>query len=92
LKKREADFENTLDVRAEINALDIVDRNAVLPDGLRHRALTSSPSRTIMMQSAQNGICMSAFGLSLFVAMGVAMVAMVVVVSTCLLRPSGKGY
>jgi len=91
LKKREADYENVLDVRAEINALDIVDRNAVLPESLRHRALASSPSRTIMMQ-AQNGICMSAFGLSLFVAMGVAMVAMVVVVSTCLLRPAGKGY
>jgi hypothetical protein len=92
LKKREAGYENTLDVRTEFNALDIVDRKAVLPESLRHRAILNQPdgSPSIVLQAARDGICMSTFGLSLFIAMGVAMVAVVVVLSTCFLRSENK--
>uniref|UniRef100_A0A915ERN2 ZP domain-containing protein n=1 Tax=Ditylenchus dipsaci TaxID=166011 RepID=A0A915ERN2_9BILA len=77
LKKREANFDaNTLDVRTEFNALDISDRNAVLPSDLRHRMV--SPYGGAIMQSAQNGICMSTFGLFLSVSMGVAIVTAMV--------------
>ncbi|KAI1720061.1 zona pellucida-like domain-containing protein [Ditylenchus destructor] len=88
LKKREANFENTLDVRAELSALDIMDKNAVLPDSLRYRQLAGSPS--ISLQAAQNGVCMSMFGLSLFVAMGVTIVAAIAILSACVLRPQNK--
>ncbi|KAI1727671.1 zona pellucida-like domain-containing protein [Ditylenchus destructor] len=88
LKKREANFENTLDVRAELSALDIMDKNAVLPDSLRYRQLAGTPS--ISLQAAQNGVCMSMFGLSLFVAMGVTIVAAIAILSACVLRPQNK--
>ncbi|KAH7713928.1 CUT-1 protein [Aphelenchoides avenae] len=83
LKKREADFENTMDVRAEFNALDISDKDAALPAGLRHRA-----QHQIGMMPAQEGICMSPFGLSLFLIAGVGFMAVVVAALTCTLRPS----
>jgi len=89
LKKRQADFDNTMDVRTEISALDISDKNPVLPAELRQRAQYSPQ---IILQSARDGICMSTFGLSLFIAMGVAVVAAVVVLSTCIFRDNSRKY
>ncbi|KAH7727357.1 cuticulin-1 [Aphelenchoides avenae] len=85
LKKREADFENTMDVRAEFNALDISDKNAALPAALRHRSMSQ-----IGMMPSQEGICMSPFGLSLFLIAGVAFMGAVVAAVTCSLRPQRK--
>ncbi|KAH7727358.1 CBN-CUT-3 protein [Aphelenchoides avenae] len=88
LKKREADFENTMDVRAEFNTLDITDKDMALPEALRHRAYASSAQT--MAQPMNNGICMSSFGFSLFIAMGMAVVAAIVVIASCALRPQTK--
>jgi hypothetical protein len=85
LKKRQADFENTLDVRTEFSALDITDKDAALPTGLRHRAMPQ-----IGVMAAQDGICMSPFGLSLFLIAGVAFMGVIVAGVTYAVRPAGK--
>jgi len=83
LLKREAGFDqfDTLDVRAELNALDISNEDANLPSSLRYRA------EPVSMKPVSEGICMSSFGFLSFIAIGMAMVAVVVVVASCALRP-----
>jgi hypothetical protein len=79
LKKREiAVPENVLDVRTEFNALDISDKTPSLPASLRHRALSSlgEAGRQMIYQGQQSGVCMSSFGLLMFIAMGIFVVMM----------------
>ncbi|KHN78993.1 Cuticlin-1 [Toxocara canis] len=89
LKKREIDFDNTLDVRTEISTLDISDQNQALPDDLRHRAHLRR-SQPMILSSVQDGICFSSFGFSLVLAVGVALLAVVVAVASYLLRAQTK--
>jgi hypothetical protein len=87
LKKRQADYDNTLDVRTELNALDITEKNNVLPPELRHRQI-----ERYMMSSVQDGVCMSAFGFSLFIGIaGALLAATVVVISYSFRSHSRKG-
>jgi len=83
LKKRDTGFNqhDTLDVRAELNTLDITNEEANLPSSLRFR------SEPVYMKPVSEGICMSSFGFLSFIAIGMAMVAIVVVVASCALRP-----
>jgi hypothetical protein len=65
-----------------------------LPAYLRHQhlnALTAAtePQRTFVYQNGQQQVCMSSFGLFLFVAMGMAMVAAIVIIAMCVIRPQG---
>ncbi|KAI1720062.1 zona pellucida-like domain-containing protein [Ditylenchus destructor] len=84
LKKREANFENTLDVRAELSALDIsTDQNNALPSELRRRP---SAAASYMMAMPQDGVCMSTFGFSLFIGMAGALLAATIVVLSYILR------
>nr|CDJ90080.1 Endoglin CD105 antigen domain containing protein [Haemonchus contortus] len=70
LRKRQAGLESTLDVRAELSALDIHDKNDELPDELRMISpLTGVP----------HGICLSPFGFSLFVGAAMSLIAASVV-------------
>ncbi|CAD5215881.1 unnamed protein product [Bursaphelenchus xylophilus] len=68
LKKRSADnFDNTLDVRTEINTLDISEnQEPLLPEKLRHHF-----GRPVQSQLAVNGFCVSGTGfmLTMFVFM-----------------------
>jgi len=85
LKKRSADFENTLDVRAEINALDIsTQQDNSLPAGLRSR----HPVERYVIAAARDGVCMSVFGFSIFIGIGGAMLAATIVVLSYLVRSS----
>ncbi|KHN87045.1 Cuticlin-1 [Toxocara canis] len=54
IKKRAADYDNTLDVRTDISTLDISDRPEQLPADLRHRA-QQNYGNPIVFSAAQNG-------------------------------------
>ncbi|KHJ87922.1 hypothetical protein OESDEN_12292, partial [Oesophagostomum dentatum] len=73
LKKRAAGFENTLDVRAEISALDIQEKEQQLPDEMR------MISPLMVMPS---GICLSPFGFSVLIAASVSLIAASVVLAS----------
>nr|CAD2196707.1 unnamed protein product [Meloidogyne enterolobii] len=94
-KRRSAPGEQILDVRTEFSALDISDKPYNLPPPLRHRQLTggllAEPQRSFISQRGQQ-VCMSSFGLFVFLAMGVAMVAAFVVIAMCTFRPQIKQY
>lgn len=90
LKKRQVDYEdNTLDVRTDISTLDISDQASALPIDLRHRATLG---KQVVLSTVQEGICMSPLGFSIFMAMGAALVAAVVVVATCVMRPQSAKH
>ncbi|VDM36712.1 unnamed protein product [Toxocara canis] len=90
LKKREADFDdNTLDVRTDISALDISDQASALPADFDHRVLHNY-GKQVVLSPTYEGICMSPMGFSMMMALGVAVVAVVVVIVSCLLRPAKK--
>ncbi|KAI6172093.1 Cuticlin-1 [Aphelenchoides besseyi] len=82
LRKRSAEFDNTLDVRAEINALDISAQENALPASLRQRQFAT--------YAAQPGVCVSSFGMSLMVGMVGAMISAALVVIWFTMRPSAK--
>ncbi|KAI6242899.1 Cuticlin-1 [Aphelenchoides fujianensis] len=83
LKKRSADFDNTLDVRAEINALDISAQENALPAALRHRQLSNF---------AAQGVCASSFGMSLMVGVVGAVIAAALVVVWFTIRPTAAKF
>uniref|UniRef100_A0A914RMR6 ZP domain-containing protein n=1 Tax=Parascaris equorum TaxID=6256 RepID=A0A914RMR6_PAREQ len=63
LKKRQADYDdNTLDVRTDINTLDISDQESALPDDFQHRALRNY-GKQVVFAPMHEGICMSPMGL-----------------------------
>ncbi|CAD5211530.1 unnamed protein product [Bursaphelenchus okinawaensis] len=67
LKKRSVNYDNTLDVRTEINTLDISEnQDPIIPEKLRQRL-----GRPIESQMAANGFCVSGVGfiLMMFVSM-----------------------
>ncbi|KAE9420877.1 hypothetical protein Angca_004003, partial [Angiostrongylus cantonensis] len=66
LRKRDSGFENILDVRTELSALDIHEKEQGLPDELRMMSLTAA---------VPNGVCLSPFGFTLFVAGSASLVA-----------------
>ncbi|CAJ0605512.1 unnamed protein product [Cylicocyclus nassatus] len=82
LLKREAGFENTLDVRAELNTVDIQEKN---PDPEELRMVTP-----MMMMSS--GICLSPFGFSVFVAAAVSLIAASVVLASYTFRSKAKNF
>ncbi|KJH52605.1 zona pellucida-like domain protein [Dictyocaulus viviparus] len=70
LKKRGSGFENTLDVRAQLNTMDIQEGLQQYPDELRMISVANTMS---------NAICISPFGFSVFAAASVSLVAVSVV-------------
>ncbi|KAF7640362.1 ZP domain-containing protein [Meloidogyne graminicola] len=94
-KRRSTPGEQILDVRTEFNALDISDKPYNLPVPLRHRHLTgdfsSEPQRAFVYRGGQQ-VCMSSFGLFIFLAMGIAMIAIFVVIAICTFRPQIKQF
>uniref|UniRef100_A0A1I7SVS5 ZP domain-containing protein n=1 Tax=Bursaphelenchus xylophilus TaxID=6326 RepID=A0A1I7SVS5_BURXY len=78
LKKRSVDYENTLDVRTELSALEISEQqNEKLPAHLRYRH----------MSEVSNGLCLSPFSISMTVGGFCAMIAAVLVVFYYHFRP-----
>jgi hypothetical protein len=91
LKKRDAPIEeNVLDVRADINTLDISDQDELLPSDLRHRAHHFSRHPLVISTHDSEGICMSTFGMSMFVLSAMVVVAALVAGAGFFLRPAGK--
>uniref|UniRef100_A0A915BVV8 ZP domain-containing protein n=1 Tax=Parascaris univalens TaxID=6257 RepID=A0A915BVV8_PARUN len=78
LKKRAADFDNTMDVRTDISTLDISDQAQALPLDLRHRP-RQHYGQSVVLSAVQEGICMSPMGFSVFIGMGILAVAALVV-------------
>jgi hypothetical protein len=92
LKKRDTSAnENILDVRTDINTLDINDQDELLPSDLRHRAHHFSQQHPLVLsaQMADN-ICMSSFGVSTLVLLAVLLVAALVAAAGFLFRPTQK--
>nr|AAB66646.1 CUT-1-like cuticlin protein precursor [Ascaris lumbricoides] len=89
IKKSGGDYDNTLDVRTDFSALDISDRDEALPMDLRHRA-RHARGQQVILSPANEGICMSPFGFSIFMGLAVALAAAVVVVVSFKLRPQQK--
>ncbi|VDK60503.1 unnamed protein product [Gongylonema pulchrum] len=90
LKKRAAEPENTVDVRTDISALEISDDSQALPVDLRHRARLRHAGQPVVLATVQDGICMSPFGFSMFMGLGVALVAATIVIVSFKLRPIQK--
>jgi hypothetical protein len=80
----------TLDVRTSVEALDINDQQQALPRDLAHQARPTYLHEPIRIRSASQGVCMSTAGFSAFLIVGVALLATVVMVSTCLMRRNEK--
>jgi hypothetical protein len=94
LLKRDAGFDNTLDVRAEISTLDISEEDNSLPEILRHRNSAASAdaysSPIHRSRQAENGVCMSVFGFSTFLGMAGLLLASTVIAISYALRPQTK--
>uniref|UniRef100_A0A0N5A826 ZP domain-containing protein n=1 Tax=Syphacia muris TaxID=451379 RepID=A0A0N5A826_9BILA len=86
LKKRQSDYENVVDVRADLSALDISENDDAFINGLRHR----NNKRQIVLAASDDGICMSPMGLSMFLAMGAGVFVVVGIIATYFLRPRVK--
>ncbi|KHN85908.1 Cuticlin-1 [Toxocara canis] len=89
LKKRAADYDNTLDVRTDFSALDISDRDEALPVDLRHRA-RHVHGQQMILSAVTDGVCMSPFGFSIFMGVALALVVAFAVVVSFKLRPQQK--
>jgi len=93
LLKRDAGFDNTLDVRAEISTLDISEEDNGLPEILRHRnsaSIENYSSPIHRSRQAENGVCMSVFGFSTFLGMAGLLLASTVIAISYALRPQTK--
>uniref|UniRef100_A0A0R3S6T1 ZP domain-containing protein n=1 Tax=Elaeophora elaphi TaxID=1147741 RepID=A0A0R3S6T1_9BILA len=72
LKKRAADFDTTMDVRIDINTIDIIDENVTLPEQLRYREQLQN--EYIMIDDG-NTVCMSPVTLYLVAALTALIIA-----------------
>lgn len=92
LKKRQAGFDNTLDVRTEIAAIDISEDNQAMPEVLRHRnsGLDTYSSPIHRSRQAENGVCMSVFGFSTFLGIAGLLLATTVIAVSYAFRPVTK--
>uniref|UniRef100_A0A914C3M0 ZP domain-containing protein n=1 Tax=Acrobeloides nanus TaxID=290746 RepID=A0A914C3M0_9BILA len=79
LLKRESGFNqyDTLDVRAELNALDISNEDVSLPSQLKYRNEPVS-----LRAQTRNDICFSSYNLISFIMIGMSIVALLVVVAS----------
>ncbi|KHN87066.1 Cuticlin-1 [Toxocara canis] len=75
LKKRAADYDNTIDVRTDIDTVDISDQEQALPVDLRHR-VGQHYGPQVVLATVHEGICVSPIGFS--VLMGVSVLAVAV--------------
>jgi hypothetical protein len=92
-KRRQIGWENqsadTLDVRTDVNALDIDDQVSALPRELAHRAHPYHLTQPIRIIQQTDGICMSTTGFMTMIALAVALLAAVIVVASfMMLRPT----
>lgn len=88
LKKRQADYDNTLDVRTGFSALDITDQNRSLPPALRRR--TSGYGPNVVFAQANDSVCFSATGFTIVFAVSITFLIAVIIVTVYLLRAQPK--
>jgi len=84
LRKRAADFDNTMDVRTELSTLDISEHDSILPNSLRR---LQAPAR---LQAMDNGMCVSTVGLTFMTIVGTGAVFVMAAAAFCLLRKPSK--
>ncbi|CAJ0931971.1 unnamed protein product, partial [Mesorhabditis belari] len=86
LKKRSAEFyENTMDVRAELNAIELMsNEDSSLPGGLRN---STSTQEGPYLKRLPQGVCMSPIAFSLFLSLSAAVVAMTSAIIVLLVKP-----
>ncbi|KAL3103989.1 hypothetical protein niasHT_020682 [Heterodera trifolii] len=87
-RRRAAAGENILDVRAELNALDISQN---LPDSLSSRLSSANHRRHFLFTALQEGICMSIFGFSMFIGLSGLLLASTVAVLFYAFWANGAG-
>jgi hypothetical protein len=85
LKKRAADFDNTMDVRAELSTLDISEHDSILPHSLRR---LQNPAR--LQASMVDGMCVSTVGLTFMMIVGAAAITLLGAFAICFSRKSSK--
>lgn len=88
LKKRDIKDENIVDVRTELNTLDINEEFASLPNALRHRSVTTEQGygHPVIVATMKQGICMSVTGFTLASMLTFIIFAVATVVAITLLR------
>ncbi|MFH4980828.1 hypothetical protein AB6A40_007537 [Gnathostoma spinigerum] len=86
LRKRSADYDNTLDVRTDFEALDISDQTPVSPSLFRHRSQAESIFQPIVLTAKSHGICVSPFGFPILIGFTAFIVVLMFVVFTRLLK------
>jgi hypothetical protein len=85
LRKRNIiNYENTMDVRTDINTIDITDQ-ASIPEALRQR-MANEPRTVILSSISRSGVCLSPFGFSVMMAFGAAFLSAIVAIGAFMLR------
>ncbi|GMT13489.1 hypothetical protein PFISCL1PPCAC_4786, partial [Pristionchus fissidentatus] len=83
---------HTVDVRAELTALDYTDAEAALADLLRaRRASRSTAEQLVSLSPINNTVCISMSALSFMGALTLILFSSLLFVITVLFRPRGKG-
>jgi hypothetical protein len=85
LKKRAADFDNTMDVRAELSTLDISEHDSILPHSLRR---LQTPAR--LQASMADGMCVSTVGLTFMMIVGAGAITLLAAFAVCFSRKPSK--
>ncbi|VIO95065.1 cuticlin 1 precursor, putative [Brugia malayi] len=89
LKKRDVRDENVVDVRTDLNTLDINEEFTSLPNALRHRSsslLAHENGHPVIVATMTQGICMSVTGFTLAGMLIFIIVSVATIVSITLLR------
>ncbi|EFO12536.1 cuticlin 1 [Loa loa] len=90
LKKRDVRDENIVDVRTDLNTLDINEEFGSLPNALRHRSLSSlsehENGHPVIVATMNQGICMSVTGFTFAGMLTFIIFAIATIVAVTLLR------
>ncbi|VBB30947.1 unnamed protein product, partial [Acanthocheilonema viteae] len=88
LKKRDARDENIVDVRTDLNTLDINEEFTSLPDALRHRSVSTEHEigHPVIVATMNRGICMSVTGFTFASMLTLTVFTVATVIAITLLR------
>uniref|UniRef100_A0A1I7SJ83 ZP domain-containing protein n=2 Tax=Bursaphelenchus xylophilus TaxID=6326 RepID=A0A1I7SJ83_BURXY len=80
LKKRDAGYDNTLDVRTELSAIEISDQAAALPENLRRTLTYQTPSLK------DEGVCLTGYSVTMLLAGASSLVLVICIVAALTIR------
>uniref|UniRef100_A0A1I8EU21 ZP domain-containing protein n=2 Tax=Wuchereria bancrofti TaxID=6293 RepID=A0A1I8EU21_WUCBA len=79
LKKRAADYDTTVDVRTDINTLDIIDEKTILPEDLRYRKRLDIYGNVVIDNDVRIAVCISPVAFCLLISISALIMAAFIV-------------